>query len=57
MGADVGRLVLRRLLVLHGAADPVLPDRCVRDRYLRAAEPKELRLYVGDGRGLEHHQP
>ena len=54
--AAVGRLAPRPLLVLHGTADPILPDRCARDLYARAAEPKELGLYVGDGHGLEHHQ-
>jgi pimeloyl-ACP methyl ester carboxylesterase len=52
----VGRLAPRPLLVLHGTADPILPDRCARDLYARAAEPKELGLYPGDGHGLEHHQ-
>ena len=52
----VGRLAPRPLLVLHGTADPILPDRCARDLYARAAEPKELGLYAGDGHGLEHHQ-
>ena len=54
--AFVGRLAPRPLLVLHGTADPILPDRCARDLYTRAAEPKELGLYPGDGHGLEHHQ-
>ena len=52
----VGRLAPRPLLVLHGTVDPILPDRCARDLYARAAEPKELGLYAGDGHGLEHHQ-
>ena len=54
--AGVGRLAPRPLLVLHGTADPILPDRCARDLYAQAAEPKELGLYAGDGHGLEHHQ-
>ena len=54
--AGVGRLAPRPLLVLHGTADPILPDRCARDLYTRAADPKELGLYPGDGHGLEHHQ-
>ena len=54
--AAVGRLAPRPLLVLHGTADPILPDRCARDLYARAGEPKELGLYAGDGHGLEHHQ-
>ena len=52
----IGRLAPRPLLVLHGTADPILSDRCARDLYARAAEPKELGLYAGDGHGLEHHQ-
>ena len=52
----VGRLAPRPLLVLHGTADPILPDRCAWDVYARAAGPKELGLYAGDGHGLEHHQ-
>ena len=52
----VGRLAPRPLLVLHGTADPILPDRCARDLYARAAEPNDLGLYAGDGHGLEHHQ-
>jgi dienelactone hydrolase len=54
--AAVGRLAPRLLLALHGTADPILPDRCARDLYARAAETKELGLYAGDGYGLEHHQ-
>ena len=54
--AAVGRLAPRPLLVLHGTADPILPDRCARDLYARAGEPKGLGLYPGDGHGLEHHQ-
>ena len=54
--AAVGRLAPRPLLVLHGTADPILPDRCARDLYARAGEPKELGLYPGDGHGLAHHQ-
>ena len=42
--------------LVHGTADPILPDRCARDLYARAAGPKELGLYAGDGHGLEHHQ-
>ena len=52
----VGRLGPRPLLVRHGTADPILPDRCAWDLYARAAERKELGLYAGDGHGLEHHQ-
>ena len=52
----VGRLAPRPLPVLHGTADPILPDRCARDLYARAAQPKEVGLYAGDGHGLEHHQ-
>ena len=51
----VGRLAPRSLLLLHGTADPILPDRCSRDLYARAGEPKELVLYPGGGHGLERY--
>ena len=51
----VGRLAPRSLLLLHGTADPILPDRCSRDLYVRAGEPKELVLYPGGGHGLERY--
>ena len=53
--AAVSRLAPRSLLLLHGTADPILPDRCSQDLYRRAGEPKELVLYPGDGHGLERH--
>lgn len=42
----------RYLLLVHGTADAILPDRCSRDLYALAAEPKELVLYDGAGHGL-----
>jgi hypothetical protein len=52
-GADlVTELRPRALLLVHGTADTVLPDRCSRDLYALAAEPKELVLYDGAGHGL-----
>ena len=51
----VSRLAPRSLLLLHGTADPILPDRCSRELYARAGEPKELVLYPGGGHGLERH--
>jgi fermentation-respiration switch protein FrsA (DUF1100 family) len=46
----------KSLLLVHGTADQVLPDRLSRDLYARAGEPKELVLYPGDGHGIEHHR-
>ena len=55
-GADaVAELAPKSLLLLHGTADTVLPDRCSRSLYARAGEPKELVLYPGDGHGLDGH--
>ena len=52
-GADlVTQLGPRALLLVHGTADTVLPDRCSRDLYALATEPKELVLYDGAGHGL-----
>ncbi len=47
--AAVSRLAPRSLLLLHGTADQVLPDRCSRFLYAEASEPKRLMLYEGDG--------
>lgn len=52
----VGRLAPKRLLLLHGTADRTLSDRCSRDLYARAREPKELVLYPGDDHGLTRHR-
>ena len=43
----------RPLLVLHGTADEILPDRCSQDIYARARQPKELLLYPGCRHGLD----
>jgi alpha-beta hydrolase superfamily lysophospholipase len=51
-GADVDRLAPRALLLLHGTADRVLPDRCSRMLHQLAGEPRELVLYEGDDHGL-----
>ena len=50
---DAAALHPRRLLLLHGSADEVLPDTCSRDIYRRAAEPKELIVYPGCRHGLD----
>lgn len=47
------RIAPRPLLVAHGTADEVLPDRCARDIYARAREPKRLVLYPGCRHGLD----
>ncbi len=49
----VDQLSPRPLLLVHGTQDQVLPDRCSRDLYRRAREPKELILYPGSGHGLD----
>jgi pimeloyl-ACP methyl ester carboxylesterase len=52
-GTDlVAELSPRALLLVHGTADSALPDRCSRQLYALAAEPKELVLYEGAGHGL-----
>lgn len=43
-------------LLLQGTADRTLPDRCSRDLYARAREPKELVLYPGDDHGFTPHR-
>lgn len=43
----------RPLLLMHGEADEVLPDRCSRDIYSRARDPKQLLLYPGCRHGLD----
>lgn len=35
----------RPLLLVHGTADEVLPDRCSREIYPQPSEPKRLLLY------------
>jgi hypothetical protein len=46
----------KHVLLLHGTADRTLSDRCSRDLYARAREPKELVLYPGDDHGLTRHR-
>ena len=43
----------RPMLLIHGTNDDVLPDRCSRQIYAAAGEPKELKLYPGAGHGLD----
>jgi fermentation-respiration switch protein FrsA (DUF1100 family) len=53
-GADsVAHLNGRPVLFMHGEADEMLPDRCSRDLYARASEPKKLLLYPGCRHGLD----
>ena len=47
------RVAPRPLLVAHGTADEILPDRCSRDIHARAREPKRLILYPGCRHGLD----
>lgn len=43
----------RPLLLMHGTADEILPDRCSQQIYERAHEPKEIRFYKGCRHGLD----
>ncbi len=47
------KLSPRSLLLLHGAADDVLPEACSFDVYQRAFEPKRIKSYPGCGHGFE----
>lgn len=51
--AAVGSLSPKPLLLVHGEADEVLPDRCSRSIHARAGEPKEIVLYPGCRHGLD----
>ena len=53
-GADLAAtLSPKRLLVIHGMSDAVLPARCSRAIFAEAREPKELVLYEGAGHSLD----
>ena len=53
-GADlVGEVSPRTLLLIHGAADTVLPADCSRRLYAAASDPRELVIYPGAGHGLD----
>lgn len=41
----VGELSPKPLLLVHGTADTILPDRCSRMLYERAGDPKTLKLF------------
>jgi fermentation-respiration switch protein FrsA (DUF1100 family) len=43
----------RPLLLIHGAADEVLPEYCSHDVYSRALDPKRLIVYPGCRHGLD----
>jgi len=49
----VGALSPRPVLFMHGTDDEILPDRCSRDLYARAEQPKEIILYPGCRHGLD----
>lgn len=51
--ADVRALAPKPLLLIHGAADEVLPDLGSRDIHDRAGAPRELILYPGCRHGLD----
>lgn len=50
----VAGLSPRPLLLIHGAADEVLPEYCSHDVYSRALEPKRLIVYPNCRHGLDH---
>lgn len=50
---QVGQISPRPLLLMHGSADEILPDRCSRDLYARAGEPRQLLLYENCRHGLD----
>jgi alpha-beta hydrolase superfamily lysophospholipase len=53
-GADLApKVAPRPMLLIHGTADEILPDRCSRQIYASAREPKELKLYPGARHGLD----
>ena len=47
------RVSPRKMLLIHGTADQVLPFSCSEEIYARAREPKELRLFKGAGHNLD----
>ncbi len=49
----VDQLSPRPVLLMHGTADEILPDRCSRELYRRAHEPKVIKLYPGCRHGLD----
>jgi alpha/beta superfamily hydrolase len=49
---QVSALAPRPLLLLHGSADPVLPDKTSQEIFYRALEPKQIILYPGCGHHL-----
>ncbi len=56
-GAEVAPdLSPKSLLIIHGTEDAEIPDRCSREIYARAREPKELVLYSGGDHGLTRHR-
>jgi pimeloyl-ACP methyl ester carboxylesterase len=52
-GDRVRELKGKPVLLAHGEADEVLPDRCSRDLFRMACEPKTLLLYPGCHHGLD----
>ena len=53
-GADaVSDLSPKPLLLIHGSDDEILPDRCSRDLFRKAGQPKEIKLYPGCRHGLD----
>lgn len=53
-GTDaIAELSPKPVLLAHGTADEILPDRCSRELYARAREPRRLILYPGCRHGLD----
>jgi hypothetical protein len=56
-GADlVDKVAPRPLLLVHGDADQILPDRCSELLYNWAGDPKKLVVFPGAGHGLRECQ-
>ena len=47
------RVAPRAMLLIHGTNDDVLSPMCSRQIFAAAGEPKELKLYPGNGHGLD----
>jgi hypothetical protein len=53
-GAEaIAHIAPRPVVFLHGEADEILPDRCSRELYRLARDPKQLHLYPGCRHGLD----
>ena len=48
----VANIAPRNLLLLHGGSDTRLPSEISEKIYLYAKEPKEIKIFSGNGHGL-----